>query len=80
MARKVAPTGRVLAVEVDQELLDYIDERSAQEKLGDILTVLGEFQDPKLPTNDVDVAFFHNTTHCTTSRTAWATSNCWRRI
>ena len=63
MARKVAPTGRVLAVEVDQELLDYIDERSAQEKLGDILTVLGEFQDPKLPTNDVDVAFFHNTLH-----------------
>jgi len=63
MARKVAPTGRVLAVEVDQELLDYIDERSAQEKLGDILTVLGEFQDPKLPINDVDVAFFHNTLH-----------------
>jgi len=63
MARKVAPTGRVLAVEVDQELLDYIDERSAQEKLGDILTVLGELQDPKLPTNDVDVAFFHNTLH-----------------
>ena len=63
MARKVAPTGRVLAVEVDQELLDYIDERSAQEKLGNIVTVLGEFQDPKLPTNDVDVAFFHNTLH-----------------
>ena len=63
MARKVAPTGRVLAVEVDQELSDYIDERSAQEKLGNIVTVLGEFQDPKLPPNDVDVAFFHNTLH-----------------
>jgi arsenite methyltransferase len=63
MARAVAPTGRVLAVEVDQELLDYIDERSAQEELGNLVTVLGAFQDPKLPTNDVDVAFFHNTLH-----------------
>ncbi len=63
MARAVAPTGKVLAVEVDQELLDYIDERSAQEELGNLVTVLGAFQDPKLPTNDVDVAFFHNTLH-----------------
>ena len=63
MARAVAPTGKVLAVEVDQELLDYIDERSEKEGFGNIVTVLGEFQDPKLPTNDVDVAFFHNTLH-----------------
>ncbi len=63
MARAVAPGGKVLAVEVDQELLDYIDERSKQEELGNIVTVLGGFQDPKLPTNEVDVAFFHNTLH-----------------
>ena len=63
MARAVAPTGKILAVEVDQELLDYIDERSAQEEIANIVTVLGEFQDPKLPTNDVDLAFFHNTLH-----------------
>ena len=34
--------------------MDYIDERSAQEEIANIVTVLGEFQDPKLPTNDVD--------------------------
>ena len=63
MARAVAPTGKVLAVEVDQGLLDYISQRSAEEALGNIVTVLGGFQDPKLPTNEVDVAFFHNTLH-----------------
>ena len=63
MAQRVAPSGKVLAVEIDQELLDYIDRRSEEESIRNVDTVLGEYQDPKLPTNNLDLAFFHNTLH-----------------
>ncbi len=63
LARAVAPAGTVFAVEIDQKLLDYIDERSKREKVADVQTVLGEFADPKLPSREVDLAFFHNVLH-----------------
>ena len=63
LARAVAPTGKLLAVEIDQELLDYIDERAKEQKIDNIQTVLGEFDDPKLPTRQVDLAFIHQVLH-----------------
>ncbi|MCZ6750647.1 MAG: methyltransferase domain-containing protein, partial [Acidobacteria bacterium] len=59
LAQAVAPTGKLLAVEIDQELLDYIEERAKEEKIDNIQAVLGEFDDPKLPTRQVDLAFIH---------------------
>ncbi|MFQ5792065.1 MAG: class I SAM-dependent methyltransferase [Acidobacteriota bacterium] len=63
MARAVGPTGRVYAEEIQQALVDYIDMRSEQENIDNITTVLGDFDDPKLPTRDVDVAWFHDVLH-----------------
>jgi len=63
LARAVAPTGKVLAVEVDQGFFDYIEQRAKEENIKNIQTVLGEFDDPKLPTREVDLAFFHDVLH-----------------
>jgi len=63
LAQAVGPTGKLLAEEIDQELLDYIAEWAKEEKINNIQTVLGEFDDPKLPTREVDLAFMHNVLH-----------------
>ncbi len=62
-ARAVAPGGRVYAVEVDQALVDHIAERARAEGVASVETVLGEFTDPNLPTQDIDLAFFHDVLH-----------------
>lgn len=63
LARAVAPRGIVLAVEVDEDFLHYIKQRAREENIQNILPVLGEFEDPNLPTCEVDVAFFHDVLH-----------------
>ena len=63
LARAVAPSGILLAVEIDQGLLDHIDERADREGDQNVQTVLGEFDDPRLPRRDVDLAFFHDVLH-----------------
>jgi ubiquinone/menaquinone biosynthesis C-methylase UbiE len=62
-ARAVAPGGKVYAVDVDRGLVDYMAQRAKQENLGNIQAVLGEFDDPKLPSRNIDVAFFHDVLH-----------------
>ena len=63
MARAVGPTGKVYAEDIQQALLDYIDKRSREEEIDNIVTILGEFDNPKLPTRNVDVAWFHDVLH-----------------
>ena len=63
LARAVAPGGTLYAVEIDQELLDYITDRADRENLTNITTVLGEFEDPKLPSRELDLIFFHDVLH-----------------
>lgn len=63
MAKAVAPKGRVLAVEIDQGLLDYVAEKAKKEKIDNVDTVLGKYDDPSLPRRDIDVAFFHDVLH-----------------
>ena len=63
LAPAVAPTGKVFAVEIDQGFLDYINQRAKEENIKNIQTVLGEFDDPKLPTREVDLAFIHQVLH-----------------
>lgn len=70
-ARAVGVTGKVLAVEIDQQLLDHIGQRAQEENLGNIETVLGKFEDPNLPRRDVDLAFFHDVLHHIKEREAY---------
>jgi cyclopropane fatty-acyl-phospholipid synthase-like methyltransferase len=63
LAKAVAPAGKVYAVDIQQDLLDHINQRDKEEKIGNIQTVLGEYDDPKLPVRDVDLAFINDVLH-----------------
>ena len=71
LARAVAPTGKLLAVDIDKNLLQYVDQRAKQEQSDNIQTVLGKFDDPNLPTRQVDLAFFHDVLHHIEHREAY---------
>ena len=62
-AQAVGPAGKVYSVEVDQGFLDHIAQWASEEGFHNIEPVLGEFDDPRLPTRKVDLAFFHDVLH-----------------
>ncbi|HWY07538.1 MAG TPA: methyltransferase domain-containing protein [Candidatus Acidoferrales bacterium] len=63
LAQAVAPDGRVYAVDVAADILAYLKERADRENLHNIVTVVSRPEDPMLPANFVDLAFFCDTTH-----------------
>ena len=71
LAKAVAPSGKVYAVDIQQDLLDYINQRDKAENIGNVQTVLGEFDDPKLPVRDVDLAFINDVLHHIQHRAAY---------
>jgi SAM-dependent methyltransferase len=70
-AKAVAPSGKALAVDIWQDLLDYIDAKARKERVSNLQTILAELDDPNLPKNQVDVAFFHDVFHNTNDRQAY---------
>lgn len=71
MAKAIAPNGILYAVDIDQAMLDHVAERAKAEGVTNLKTVLGEYDDPKLPVKDVDVAFFHRVLHMIEHRQAY---------
>ena len=71
LAQAVAPGGTLYAVEVDQGFLDFIREGARQRGADNVVPVLGEFADPKLPVRNLDLAFFHNVLHHIEGRQAY---------
>ena len=63
LARAVGPGGKVYAVDIDQGMLNYIEQRAGQEHLSNIQTVLADPDDPKLPASSVDLIFICDTLH-----------------
>ena len=62
VARRV-PGGRVLAVDIQEEMLNIIKKRKKQAGIGNIETVLGSTTDPNLPAGKVDLAFIVDAYH-----------------
>ena len=62
LAEAVGPTGKVLAVDVDQGLLDYVAAEAARRGLRNVETVLAGDTDPRIP-EPVDLLFTCNTVH-----------------
>ena len=60
---KAVPSGRVFAVDIDQDLLDIIQDKAKKENVSNVEVVLGDFDDPKLSSRQVDVAFFNDVLH-----------------
>jgi len=70
MAKAIAPSGILYAVDIDQKMLDYVAEKAKKEGLTNVRTVLGKYEDPLLPVKDVDVAFYHRALHMIEKRQA----------
>ncbi len=55
--------GKVFSVDIQPEMLARIARRKAQENVANVETVLGEVDDPKLPDNQIDLAFIIDAYH-----------------
>ncbi|MEM8993976.1 MAG: class I SAM-dependent methyltransferase [Acidobacteriota bacterium] len=60
---RLVPEGRVLAVDIQPEMLDAIKQRRADLGLGNIETVLGRVDDPALPEGEVDLVLMVDAYH-----------------
>jgi ubiquinone/menaquinone biosynthesis C-methylase UbiE len=63
IAPLVAPKGKVLAVDIQKEMLDLIRQKMRQTKLDNIEPVLGAIDDPKLPAGSVDLILMVDVYH-----------------
>ncbi len=68
-AKAVGPTGKVYAVDISADILDYLKQRAQKEGLTNIEIVVDKPDDPMLPANSLDVAFFGEVTHHIAHRT-----------
>ena len=62
-ARAVAPSGTAFAVDIHPDLLTYIAAKGQRQNVSNLSTLLARRDDPQLPRNRVDVAFFHDVFH-----------------
>jgi ubiquinone/menaquinone biosynthesis C-methylase UbiE len=63
LAKAVGPEGRVYAVDVDEEMNDYLRDRLAQAGVENVEVILGRFEDPLLPDGGVDLVLTVDTYH-----------------
>jgi ubiquinone/menaquinone biosynthesis C-methylase UbiE len=63
LAEAVGPTGNVYAVDVNPQMLEYIERRAQEKQLDNIQTILAEPHDPKLGSASVDLIFICITLH-----------------
>jgi len=63
MAERVAPRGRVVAVDIQPEMLQALSRRMQETQLHNIDTILGELWDPKLKENSLDLVLMVDVYH-----------------
>jgi ubiquinone/menaquinone biosynthesis C-methylase UbiE len=63
LAKAVGPEGRVLAIDVEPKLVNYMKERAAKAQLAQIVPVLAPPDDPTLPAKGVDLVLIVDTWH-----------------
>ena len=63
LAEKVGPTGKVIAEDVQQHMLDLLAENLKQRHITNVETVLGGVRDPHLPENAVDLVLLVDVYH-----------------
>ena len=62
-AKRVGDKGKVFAVEINQEYINHINDRAKNEGFGNIETILGTEDNPKLPKDAVDAVLILKTYH-----------------
>ncbi len=63
LSKMVGPKGKVLAVDIQPEMLDLIRERAKKRKLTNVEPIRGTETDPKLPANSVDLILMVDVYH-----------------
>lgn len=63
MAKLVGKKGKVLCVDVQSKMLELLKERAAKASITNIETILGEYEDPKLPKTQVDLILLVDAYH-----------------
>jgi SAM-dependent methyltransferase len=71
MAMAAGPGGSVLAIDIKQEMLDFIYNRTRAEQLDNITLQKVESNDPQLPAAGMDLIVMIDTIHYITERTAY---------
>jgi ubiquinone/menaquinone biosynthesis C-methylase UbiE len=71
LARAVGPSGRVHAVDVDEEMNEYLRKRVREAGLENVEVTLGRYEDPLLPAGEIDLIFTSNTYHHIEERPAY---------
>jgi SAM-dependent methyltransferase len=63
MAKRVGPTGRIYAVDVQPGMLELLRQRAAAENISNVQPILGEVADPKLPAGQMDIVLMVDVYH-----------------
>jgi ubiquinone/menaquinone biosynthesis C-methylase UbiE len=63
LARRVGPSGKVYANDVQPQMLEKLRANAQQQKLDNIETVLGAEADPKLPAGKMDIVLLVDVYH-----------------
>jgi predicted methyltransferase len=71
LSRAVGPSGRVYAVEVEDDKVEDLRERVEREALGNVVVVRGQYGDPELPDGGIDLAMTCLTYHHIEGQTAY---------
>jgi ubiquinone/menaquinone biosynthesis C-methylase UbiE len=71
LANAVGPDGRVYAVDVDEEMNEYLRTRVEQAGVAKVDVILGRFEDPLLPDGGIDLVLTVDTYHHIDGRPAY---------
>lgn len=71
LARAVAPGGRVYAVDLDQDMNEYVAAEARKRGLTNVDVIAARTDDPSLPPSGVHLIFSVNTYHVLKDRTAY---------
>ncbi len=70
-AEAVGPQGKVLALDVEEGMVDYVNERARRESLGQLLSAVVPPDDPAIPDPGADLVFVCDTWHHIDDRIAY---------
>ncbi|WP_298316457.1 class I SAM-dependent methyltransferase [uncultured Aquimarina sp.] len=63
IAKEVGTSGKVFAVDVRKDRLEKLDEHLKKRNIKNVKTILGDYDNPKLPDNSLDVVVILDTYH-----------------
>ena len=63
IAKRVGPTGRVFATDIQPGMIELLEQRVKNESLTNVTTILGTMEDPQLPPRAIDVAIMVDVYH-----------------